>query len=94
MDWLYEEFSKKISDKLVALRDAKNDMPYRVSGPGHDKKTSMGTKKPCRALLAPVIDIAREQEQHDLRIIKNIVSTSSSALHGAPLAPSATVTRS
>jgi len=23
MDWLYEEFSKKISDKLVALRDAK-----------------------------------------------------------------------
>jgi Domain of unknown function (DUF4410) len=24
MDWLYEEFSKKIADKLVALRDAKN----------------------------------------------------------------------
>jgi hypothetical protein len=23
MDWLYEEFSKKIADKLVALRDAK-----------------------------------------------------------------------
>jgi hypothetical protein len=23
MDWLYEEFSKKVADKLVALRDAK-----------------------------------------------------------------------